>query len=51
MNLKDRGITVGDLLIFVILISITSILIKNFNNDEQTSLMAIKQDLISYNID
>ena len=50
-NLKDRGITVGDLLIFVILISITSTLIKNFNKDEQTSLMAIKQDLIFYNID
>ena len=51
MNFKERGITVGDILILVIIISITSILIKNFNKDKQTSLVVIKQDLISHNID
>ena len=51
MNFKERGITVGDILIFVIIISIASILIKNFNKNKQTSLMVIKQDAISYIID
>ncbi len=51
MGLKERGITVGDLLIFVFIISITTILIKNFNKNKQTSLLVINQDQISYYLD
>ena len=46
MNLKERGITVGDLLI--ILIIITSItLIKSFSNDKKT-LNYSNQEQVSY---
>ena len=37
MNLKDRGITIGDLLIILIIICST-ILIKSINKDKKTSL-------------
>ena len=37
MNLKERGITVGDLLIILIIIT-TTILVKSFNKDKKTSL-------------
>ena len=37
MNLKERGITVGDLLIILIIITST-ILIKSFSKDKKTTL-------------
>ena len=47
MNLKERGITVGDLL--VILIIITSIiLIKSFGKDKKTTLNYSNQEQVSY---
>ena len=38
MNLKERGITVGDLLITFLIILTTTILIKTFNKDKKTTL-------------
>ena len=38
MNLKERGITVGDLLILIIIILTTTILVKTFKEDKKTSL-------------
>ena len=38
MNLKERGITVGDLLIILIIIITSTILIKSFNKDKKTTL-------------
>ena len=48
MNLKERGITVGDLIIIIILISTTTILVKSFNKDKKTSLKQVNQELISF---
>ena len=49
MNIKERGITVGDLLIILIVILSTSILIKLFNKDKKTALDQSLQEKISYN--
>ena len=38
MNLKERGITVGDLLILIIIIITSTILIKSFSKDKKTTL-------------
>ena len=38
MNLKERGITVGDLLIIIIIIITSTILIKSFSKDKKTTL-------------
>ena len=48
MNFKERGITVGDLLIIFIIIIISSILVKSFNKDKKTSFNYNKQEKISY---
>ncbi len=48
MNLKERGITVGDLLILLIIILTTAILIKTFNKDKKTTLNQYNQERISY---
>ena len=47
MNLKERGITVGDLLIILIIITST-ILIKSFSRDKKTTLNYSNQEQISY---
>ena len=47
MNIKERGITVGDLLIILIIIS-SIILIKSFNKDKKTSLNYIYQEKVTY---
>jgi len=47
MNLKERGITVGDLLIIIIII-ISTILIKSFNKDKKTTLNYSNQEQVSY---
>ena len=48
MNLKDRGITVGDLLIILIIITST-VLIKSFSKDKKTTLNYSNQEQVSYN--
>ena len=49
MNLKERGITVGDLLIILIIIITSTILIKSFSKDKKTALNYIDQEQVSYN--
>ena len=48
MNLKERGITVGDLLIILILIITSTILIKSFSKDKKTTLNYSNQQQVSY---
>ena len=48
MNLKDRGITVGDLLIILIIIITSTILIKSFSKDKKTTLNYTNQEQVSY---
>ena len=48
MNLKERGITVGDLLIILIIIVTTTILVKTFNKDKKTTINISNQEEISY---
>jgi len=48
MNLKERGITVGDLLVIFIIILTTTILVKTFNKDKKTTLNYINQEELSY---
>ena len=45
MNLKERGITIGDLLIILIIITST-ILIKSFNKDKKTTLIYSNQEQV-----
>ncbi len=49
MNLKERGITVGDLLIILIIIITSTILIKSFSKDKKTTLNYSNQEQVSYN--
>ena len=46
MNFKDRGITVGDLLIILIIILFSTILVKSFKKDNNTSLKLTNQEKI-----
>ena len=48
MNLKERGITVGDLLIILIIIITSSILIKSFSKDKKTTLNYSNQEQVCY---
>ena len=48
MNLKERGITVGDLLIILIIIVKTTILVKTFKKEKETTLNLINQEKIYY---
>ena len=48
MNLKERGITVGDLLIILIIIITSTILIKSFSKDKKTTLNYSIQEQVSY---
>ena len=48
MNLKERGITVGDLLIVLIIIITSTILIKSFSKDKKTSFNFSNQEKVSY---
>ena len=47
MNLKERGITIGDLLIILILT--TTILVKSFKNDKKTTFNLSDQEQIYNN--
>ena len=44
MNLKERGITVGDLLIIFIIILISAIVVKTFNKDKETDINQIDKE-------
>ena len=48
MNLKERGITVGDLLLILIIIFSMTLVIRKFNKDKQTSHNFVNQEIISY---
>ena len=48
MNIKERGITVGDLLIILIIIITSTILIKSFSKDKKTTLNYSNQEQVSY---
>ena len=48
MNLKERGITVGDLLIILIIIITSTILIKSLGKDKKTTLNYSNQEQVSY---
>ena len=48
MNLKERGITVGDLLILLIIIISSTILIRSYSKDKKTPLNYINQEQVSY---
>ena len=49
MNLKERGITVGDLLILLIIILFTTIVVNSFSKDKKTTLNQTSQEKIFYN--
>ena len=48
MNLKERGITVGDLLIILIIIITSTILFKSLSKDKKTTLNYSNQEQVSY---
>ena len=48
MNLKERGITVGDLLIILIIIITSTILIKSISKDKKTTFNYSNQEQVSY---
>ena len=49
MNLKERGITVGDLLIIIIIIITSTLLIKSFSKDKKNTLNYSNQEKVSHN--
>ncbi len=49
MNLKERGIIVGDLLIILIIIITSTILIKSFSKDKKTTINYSNQEDVSFN--
>ena len=48
MNLKERGITVGDLLIILIIIITSTILIKSFSKNKKTTQNYSNQEQVTY---
>ena len=48
MNFKERGITVGDLLIILLIILTTTIVVKYLNKDKKTTLNNINQENVSF---
>ena len=48
MNLKERGITVGDLLIVFIILITSTILIKSLSKDKKTTFNYSNQEEVSY---
>ena len=48
MNLKERGITIGDLLTILLIIVTSTILIKTFGKDKKTTLNYCNQGQVSY---
>ena len=48
MNLKERGITIGDLLIILIIIISSTILIKSFSKDKKTTSFHGDQEQVTF---
>ena len=48
MNLKERGITVGDLLIILVIVITSTILIKSLSKDKKTTFNFSNQSKLSY---
>ncbi len=48
MNLKERGVTVGDLLIIIIIIITGTLVVNTFNQNKKTALNQINQEQLSY---
>ena len=48
MNFKERGITIGDLLIIIIIIITTTIVLKAFNKEKETSFIISNHENITY---
>ena len=48
MNLKERGVTVGDILIILIIIITSTILIKSFSKNKKTTFNFSNQEQVSY---
>ena len=48
MNLKERGVTIGDLLLLLIIILTSTILFKSFNKDKKTTFNHINQEQVTY---
>ena len=48
MNLKERGITVGDLLIILTIIITSTILIKSFSKNKKTTQNYSNQEQVTY---
>ena len=47
MNLKERGVTVGDLIILLIIIITSTLLIKSLSKDKKTTLNYSNQEQVS----
>ena len=48
MNLKERGITIGDLLIIIIIILTTTTVVKTFNNEKESTFNQINQNKMPF---
>ena len=48
MNLKERGITVGDLLIILIIILTTTLVVKSFKKDKGAAVNHSNQEYVFY---
>ena len=48
MNFKERGITIGDLLIILIIIITSTIIVKSLNKDKETALNHTDQEKVYY---
>ena len=51
MNLKERGITIGDLLIIFLIIVISSLSLKALKKEKETTFNQSPQEKIFYDID
>tara|TARA_B100000242_G_scaffold244199_1_gene184508 strand:- start:284 stop:475 length:192 start_codon:yes stop_codon:yes gene_type:complete len=47
MNFKERGITVGDLLIILLVILTSTTLVKSFNKDKKETLNNINREILT----
>ena len=48
MNLKERGLTVGDLLLLIIIIFSATIIVKKLNNNKKAILELPKLEMITF---
>ena len=48
MNLKERGLTVGDLLLLIIIIFSTTIIVKKWNNNKKVISELPKLEIINF---